>query len=464
MTSSDHGSTTASISTMAGATAEDSTAGFVLVYSRLHAHLPSVLPFATPITTLGREVGNDLAIAESAVSRHHAQVTLGAAGALLEDLGSTNGTMVNGHRVQACLLKENDVVRVGDTIFRFTEANAYAYGPYRIDGSVVGPARSLSHPKSEILVGGYLVDRVVGLADKVAATSLSAVVYGESGTGKELVARELHGRSGRTGPFQAINCAALPATLLESELFGYRKGAFTGANTDKVGLIRTANGGTLFLDEIGDMPVEAQAKLLRVLQERVVLPIGATVPEPVDVRVICATHRDLDQRVANGEFRGDLLARLREVEIRLPALSQRLEDLYPLILHFLENAEAPTMGVSLPFMLCVAHYAWPYNVRELESAVRVALALHESGDLEARLLPRSVQDVLETHGDLAETPRPSAAPKAGSSVPSEAELRALLTRHQGNVAAAGRELGKERMQIHRWAKRLGINLDEFRPK
>lgn len=446
---------------MAGTIAEDSTSGFVLVYSRLHAHLPAVLPFATPVTTLGREAANDLAIAESAVSRHHARVTLSKDGVLLEDLGSTNGTMVNGKRVQSCFLKEHDVVRVGDTIFRFTSANAYAYGAYRIDGSVVKLARGLAHAKSKTLVGGYQIDRVVGLVDKVAATSLSAVVYGESGTGKELIARELHGRSGRMGPFQAINCAALPATLLESELFGYRKGAFTGANADKTGLIQAANGGTLFLDEIGDMPVEAQAKLLRVLQERMVLPIGATVPEPVDVRVVCATHRDLDQRVADGEFRGDLLARLREVEIRLPALSQRLEDLYPLVRYFLNNAGASAMGVSLPFMLCVAHYPWPYNVRELESAVRVSLALHEAGDLEARVLPRNVQDVLEAHGDLAEAPRNSLP--ASSAVPTEAELRALLTRHGGNVAAAGRELGKERMQIHRWAKRFGINLDEFRP-
>ncbi|MFT5358661.1 MAG: transcriptional regulator with PAS, ATPase and Fis domain [Polyangiales bacterium] len=462
MTFPDHGSTTAAISTTASVT-EDSTPGFVLVYSRLHDHLPSVLPFATQVTTLGREAANDLAIAESAVSRHHARVTLSNTGALLEDLGSTNGTMVNGQRVQACLLQEHDVIRVGDTIFRFTASNAYAYGAYRVDGSIVGPARGLPYPKSEILIGGYQVDRVVGLTDKVAATSLSAVVVGESGTGKELVARELHGRSGRSGPFQAINCAALPATLLESELFGYRKGAFTGANSDKTGLIQSANGGTLFLDEIGDMPVEAQAKLLRVLQERMVLPIGATVPEPVDVRVVCATHRDLDQRVADGAFRGDLLARLREVEIRLPALSKRLEDLYPLVRHFLNNADAPTMGVSLPFMLCLAHYPWPYNVRELESAVRVALALHETGDLDVRLLPRNVQDVLETHGDLAESPRTSmTAGPSSSTVPTEAELRALLTRHQGNVAAAGRELGKERMQIHRWAKRFGINLEDFR--
>ena len=289
-------------------------------------------------------------------------------------------------------------------------------------------------------------------------------MFGESGTGKELVARELHSRSGRSGPFQAINCAALPATLLESELFGYRRGAFTGAHTDKVGLIQAANGGTLFLDEIGDMPVEAQAKLLRVLQERVVLPIGATVPDPVDVRVVCATHRDLDRRVANGEFRGDLLARLREVEIRLPALSERLEDLLALVRFFLNNAGAEATTISLPFMLCLAHYPWPYNVRELESAVRVALALHDSGDLEARHLPRNVQDVLEAHGEFATAPPATTACAPSTATPTEAKLRTLLSRHHGNVAAVGRELGKERMQIHRWAKRFGINLDDFRPK
>ncbi|HJK91699.1 MAG TPA: sigma-54-dependent Fis family transcriptional regulator, partial [Polyangiaceae bacterium LLY-WYZ-15_(1-7)] len=314
MTSDRQGWTTASVEAVPRIDADlDPTPGLVLVYSRLHEHLPSALPFAAGVTTLGREADNSLSIPEAAVSRYHAQIEKRADGWWVVDKGSTNGTVVNGVRVQAHRLEDHDVVRIGDTIFRHAARSVYAYSAYRLDGTIVETARPVHHGVSgSPLVGGAQVDALLERIEKVARTLLSVVVTGESGTGKELVAREVHRLSQRGGPFQAINCAALPANLLESELFGYRKGAFTGATSDKVGLVRAADGGTLFLDEIGDMPLEAQAKLLRVLQEKEVLPIGATVPTPVDVRVVCATHRDLDEYVAEGRFRGDLLARLRE--------------------------------------------------------------------------------------------------------------------------------------------------------
>jgi transcriptional regulator with PAS, ATPase and Fis domain len=308
-------------------------------------------------------------------------------------------------------------------------------------------------------------------SSKVARTELSVVVTGESGTGKELLARTVHTASGRRGPFQAVNCAALPANLIESELFGYRRGAFTGANQDKVGLVKAADRGTLFLDEIGDMPMEAQAKLLRVLQERKVLPLGATTPEPVDVRVVCATHRTLETRVADGTFRGDLFARLREFTARLPPLRERREDLYRLLRHFLAKVGRPGRTVSLPFMVGLAHYAWPYNVRELESAVKLACALADDrAELDLVHLPEPVRQAVATHGATAGPPpadrdtHPSELPKTGRRrrAPSEMELRRLLTQHRGNIAAVGRALGKERMQIHRWLKRYGIAPDDYR--
>jgi DNA-binding NtrC family response regulator len=315
------------------------------------------------------------------------------------------------------------------------------------------------------------MDALIERIEKVAQTELAVVVTGESGTGKELVARQLHTSSGRTGPLQAINCAALPPNLIESELFGYRKGAFTGAAADKRGLVRAAHQGTLFLDEIGDMPLEAQAKLLRVLQEKEVLPLGATTAEPVDVRVVCATHRNLDVEVAAGRFRGDLLARLRESSLELPPLRHRREDLYPLVRHFLAKAGASPMRVAFAYVLALAHYSWPYNVRELESAVRLSLALAKGSDeLDLGHLPEGVQRALEGHGKgpavtrrLGGTTEPPVdVTHAASGPPSEEQLRHLLAQHEGNIAAVGRALGKERMQIHRWLKRYEIDVERYR--
>jgi transcriptional regulator with PAS, ATPase and Fis domain len=303
--------------------------------------------------------------------------------------------------------------------------------------------------------------------EKVARTMLAVVVTGESGTGKELLAHTVHLASGRKGPFQAINCAALPANLIESELFGYRRGAFTGAATDKPGLVKAAHMGTLFLDEIGDMPIEAQVKLLRVLQEKQVLPLGATTPDPVDVRVVCATHRTLEDLVARGTFRGDLFARLREFVAYLPPLRERREDLHPLVRHFLAKSGRSDAAVSLPYMVGMAHYDWPYNVRELESAVKLSVALSEGQhELDLPHLPESIRECLTGHGERRASPHASTPgverPGSRGGPPTEATLRDLLARHRGNIAAVGRELGKERMQIHRWLKRYHIDIGEYR--
>ncbi len=465
----------------------DPTPGLVLIYSRLHAHLPSALPFAAPTVTLGREADNTLSVPEAAVSRYHARVERRTDGRFwVVDTQSTNGTFVNGRRVREHPLAVFDVLRVGDTLFRFADQGIYGYGAYRLDGSIVQQARPFRHGVTQaLIVGGYQIDAIIDRIGKVATSNISVVVTGESGTGKELVAREVHRLSGRRGPFQAINCAALPANLIESELFGYRRGAFSGATTDKTGLVRAAHGGTLFLDEIGDMPLDAQSKLLRVLQEKEVLPLGATTAERVDVRVVCATHRDLEAHVAQGQFRGDLLARLRELSVHLPTLRERREDLFPLVQHFLNRMDKPDLHVSFPFMLAVAHCDWPYNVRELESAVRVAVTLSAGQPLDLMHLPETVRRALDGHGLPMETNAPSQLPQAAvtyrgpavdasslstvrpasprrGETPTEGELRELLFRHRGNIAAVGRELGKERMQVHRWLRRYGIEIDPYR--
>jgi transcriptional regulator with PAS, ATPase and Fis domain len=276
-----------------------------------------------------------------------------------------------------------------------------------------------------------------------------------------VVARSLHQRSGRRGDFCAVNCAAIPGNLLESELFGYKRGAFSGAERDKPGLIRSAHEGTLLLDEIGDMPLSAQAKLLRVLQSREVFPLGSTRPEPVDVRVLCATHRDLRRMQTENKFRQDLFARLNEYQLRLPPLRDRKEDVYLLLKTFLARHGRPELEPSFRFMTALLQYDWPYNVRELEACAKRCIALCQGAVLDVEHLPEQITEDMEDYGTPAlGAPVEDAALQRGG--PTEEELLALLTRHEGNVAAVGRELGKARMQVHRWLKRYNISLDEFR--
>ncbi|MEZ4354770.1 MAG: sigma-54 dependent transcriptional regulator [Myxococcota bacterium] len=316
---------------------------------------------------------------------------------------------------------------------------------------------------------------------KVAPRNVPVLITGESGTGKELVAHAIHAASPRAeGPFIAVNAAAIPRELLESELFGHERGAFTGATTNRAGRFREASGGTLFLDEIGDMPVELQAKLLRVLQSGEVMPVGGREPEIVDVRIVAATHRDLDERVRQGSFREDLLYRLRVVPMSIPPLRERAEDIRTLALHFVDRyakelAEGP---VSLPDATIerLERHDWPGNVRELENAIKRALVL-------------STDDVLTPDEFDFLTSTPTAEPGAASLeelVTQEVEqilaggddpssdagdlyqyvlqrverplLEAVLDRTQGNQIRAAAILGINRNTLRKKITELGIEL------
>ena len=235
---------------------------------------------------------------------------------------------------------------------------------------------------------------VLRRVEKVAHTLATVLVLGESGTGKELVARAIHDRSERAdGPFVPVNCAAIPEALFESELFGHERGAFTGATSAKKGLFRAAQGGTLFLDEIGEMDPSSQARLLRAIQDRAVRPVGASRAIPVDVRLVCATNRDLHAEVEEGNFRRDLLYRIGVLEIRLPPLRERGADRILLARTFLESAAAThrqeVPELSEAAVEAIESYGWPGNVRELENAIERALILHEEGpiDVDALGLP-----------------------------------------------------------------------------
>ncbi len=305
---------------------------------------------------------------------------------------------------------------------------------------------------------------VFRLVRRAGPVDVNVLVRGESGTGKELVARALHAESSRSrAPFVALNCSALPTELVESELFGHARGAFTGADRDREGLFEAADGGTLFLDEIGDLALPAQAKLLRALEEREVTRVGAARPVPVDVRVVAATHRDLGAGAGEGTFRDDLLYRLQVITVVLPPLRERREDVPALAVHFAaefarrHGREARELDEGARRAL-LAH-DWPGNVRELRNAIERAVVLADGEAIGAADLPVSVA------GSTAPL-RPAEAALAGLAY-AEARERALeafdraflaaaLERHGGNVAAAARDLGLHRQSLQRKLRELGM--------
>lgn len=257
---------------------------------------------------------------------------------------------------------------------------------------------------AEIIGNSERLQEIFRLVQKVADTNAGILIQGESGTGKELIARAIHFNSSRASkPFLAVNCGALPESLLESELFGHTKGSFTGATTDKKGLFRSAEGGTIFLDEIGEMPQPLQVKLLRALQEHEVTPLGSSVPVKFNARIIAATNKNLEAEVADGNFREDLFYRLNVIEISLPPLRERREDIPLLAKHFAaksaRNQNAPEKNVTKEAMSALLNYRWQGNVRELENAIERAFIL--SGDeIEVADLPPKIRSGADSYFDI----------------------------------------------------------------
>jgi two-component system response regulator PilR (NtrC family) len=320
------------------------------------------------------------------------------------------------------------------------------------------------------------MQQVRSLIEKVARSMAPALVQGESGTGKELVARAIHDVSARAAaPFIAVNCGAIPEHLLEAEFFGYRKGAFTGANEDREGFVQAAQGGTLFLDEIGDLPLAMQSKLLRVIQERSVRPVGAVAETPINVRVVSATHRDLGEEVSAGRFRQDLYYRLNVIPIRVPPLRERLEDLAPICDALLERlareaGQWPAPRLSPEAFEDLTHYGFPGNVRELENLLHRAVALSSGELIERDDLGLATELVIETDAEevaarLAAV-RESALPATEDVLPTnlQAHLDAVerdilsraLERHRNNRTAAGASLGLSLRQMRYRMARLGV--------
>ncbi len=373
----------------------------------------------------------------------------------LVDAASSHGSWVNGARVSDCFLDDGDVVRIGDThlMLRLVpEHPRDAEVP-----ALLGSAPSVAAMRHDIA--------------QVARHDVSVLILGESGSGKEVVARAIHEASGRSGGFLALNCAAIPAQLAESQLFGHTAGAFTGAKESVPGFFRAAGQGTVFLDEIGDMPLELQPKLLRALEQREVTPLGASQPVPFEARVLAATHRDLERAVIAGSFRGDLYARLAQFQLPVPPLRQRREDVLPLLAHAM-GGDMPPLEPDLVDALLT--HEWRFNVRELiaiagELEVRgrglPALGLdlvahrfrkpsrpprHDSGSYDVAIGVKS----------LDPPRRPAGEPK--SPVPTREQLEALVAEHRGNVRAISRITGRSRAQVYRWLRQYGLDLSSHR--
>jgi two-component system response regulator HydG len=292
--------------------------------------------------------------------------------------------------------------------------------------------------------------RVADIVTQVAETDTNVLITGESGTGKELVARALHERSGRRGPFLAINCAAVPENLLESELFGYTKGAFTDARTTRTGFFVEANQGTLFLDEIAEMPLGMQSKILRALQERTVRPLGSTQEIGFDARIITATNKNLESEVAEKRFRDDLYYRVNVVRIDVPPLRARGHDILVLAQHFLERAAArsnkPVTRIGRLVAEQLASYDWPGNVRELENCMERAVALARFDELTTEDLPTKVREFQSTE-IAAVGDDPEQLPSMD--LVEERYVRRVLAAVGGNKTLAARILGFDRRTLYR---------------
>lgn len=388
----------------------------------------------------------EITVTDHEASRRHATLIRDHDGWLLCDLGSKNGTVVNGVTVARVTLADGDVFEIGGSLFIFRDAGV---GPRRVTDL------DLSATPLVLLALVSLnldVEAQAAALMKIAPSNVPVLIRGETGTGKELTAQAIHQLSARRGAFVPINCGALPRTLVESELFGSKRGAFSGARDDREGLVRRADGGTLFLDEIAELPAESQVALLRVLQDGEVRPIGSSETIRVNVRIIAATHQDLEARMKAGNFREDLYARLVGYVAHLAPLRDRREDLGTLIGTLLARATGDACNVTLQREAARALLAYPFplNIRELEQALRTAVVLADGGDIRFEHLPETIR----TYGG------------GGTMRPEDQALRdrlaELLREHGGNVAAVGRALGKAPIQVRRWCSRFSLDLSKFR--
>lgn len=447
--------------------------------------------FEHGLITIGTLDDNNLVVKDDTVSRYHAQIIQEDDAYIIKDLESTNGTWVNQVRIKEAYLSAGCLLRFGNAEFIFQPMD-----------EEVAVVPSSEEKFGDIIGGNVKMREIYGILEKIAPTNATVVIEGQTGTGKEVIAHTLHKMSLRAKkPFVVFDCGAVPESLIESELFGHEKGSFTGAIMSRQGLFELAQGGTIFLDELGELSLELQPKLLRVLEQREVRRVGASKPIPVDVRVIAATNRKLEEEVRSGRFREDLFYRLSVVRLFLPPLCERIDDLPLLVKHFLknssfnrdQNANLKLRSISREALCAMTSYSWPGNVRELLNVVERACSLADGDCIELSDLPEHIAkcaDLLKGRapsdvppavvgaGDLEQGSRPEVGEKFALPAPSDLTsmtfkeakeewlacfegeyIRKLLEKNHNNISQASRESGIDRKYFRKLMKKYGISTD-----
>ena len=416
---------------------------------------------------IGSSDANDLVLNDTTVSRRHAMLTVEGDRYVLRDLGSTNGTVVDGTKVVEAYLSPGARIKFGDTEVVFQPRKKWE----RVD------VRDADHFGA--LYGSTpAMKSVFSMLAKLAPTDLSCILIGETGTGKELAARAIHAHSARAQqPFMVVDCGAISENLIESELFGHERGSFTGADRQRIGAFEAAHGGTVFLDEIGELPIELQPKLLRVLERKEVKRLGSAKHNEVDVRVVAATHRDLPAMIREGSFREDLYYRLAEVVLELPPLRDRADDIAVIARRILEEMATDEVvpEISAEALAELSRRQWPGNVRELRNALKRALVLAagptlEVGDLQAERRSPSSEVRARTESennavakaDIAdELPIKEARDRWVAPMEREYLVR-VVKRCGGDLDKAAEEAGIHRKSLERLLRQHGLKAADFR--
>ena len=409
--------------------------------------------FSTPKVRIGSRQGNDLVLGDKTVSRIHVEIAADEHGFRLRDLGSSNGTFVNGVRCNDTYLGSGARISLGRSELKFEALSGEAEVPLSTSESF-GPLVGRSAAMRELFA----------TLERVAQTDFTVLVEGETGTGKELVAKAVHTASKRQAqPLVVFDAAAVPSHLIESQLFGHAKGAFTGATDKRIGLMEHAHEGTLFIDELGEMPLLMQPKLLRALAQREVTPVGSHEPRQVDIRVVCATNRDLASEVNAGTFRDDLYYRVAVVRVCVPALRERPEDIPLLLEHFIrsftpdEGRVAAIVGsISDKNWRALKMYPWPGNVRQLRNVVEGTLAL-AGNELPTKFDPtlgRRPDATPESPVATADLDRPYIEQRDALMARfEESYVRGILDKNEGNISRAAAAAGIDRTYFRRLLKK-----------
>jgi transcriptional regulator with PAS, ATPase and Fis domain len=404
---------------------------------------------AEGVARVGSAAGNHLALNDVTVSRVHCEIRVRAESIVIRDCGSTNGTYVEGVRLREGEVRPGASVRVGGSAFRIEASGGTEFVP-------VSERTSFGE-----LVGTSLeMRRVYAILERIAPTNSTLLVEGETGTGKDVVARSLHAASLRaTGPFVPVDCGAIPENLIESELFGHVRGAFSGAVSDRRGVFEEAHGGTLFLDEIGEMPLVTQAKLLRALETRSIRRVGGNSQRQIDVRIVAATNRPLAQSANEGTFREDLYYRLAVVDVKLPPLRSRREDIPLLAQHFFQRLAGAERTLPPSFLAMLNTRSWPGNVRELKNFIERSVSLGFVEDAPgfspahsaaASLPPAALESIVPLHLPLKD------ARQAWTESFESIYVRSMLKKTGGNLTRAAALAGVNRRFMQRMIARLGL--------